>query len=283
MAFITAYLGFVGLLLVVLVLLLTEYRAEVKPASALVYNNQWTGATNALLPGTHFLVPGVHKRLEEVTLRNEAKNPSNVMLFTGDGIELEVDYIIRRQQVWDPGVGTFNADGGWQPIPLEQLRGAQRGMIARRAVMAATAINYRERDDKIQTRIVAALQAELDKKRYNQLFMGADLATGEAGLRNDAERRDIEQKVNDILRQDICTTEWGFVIQMDLEDYDLPERLRKAREQKVSAQMEGTALKEKLDALGAGNDPELKKWLVIGEVVGDALGRTFGGKGKKDK
>src|SRR3989344_5435998 len=85
MAFITAYLGFGGLLPVLFVLLFTEYRAEVKPASALVYNNQWTGATNALLPGTHFLVPGVHKRLEEVTIRNEAKNPSNVMLFTGDG------------------------------------------------------------------------------------------------------------------------------------------------------------------------------------------------------
>src|SRR3989338_10932173 len=137
MAFITAYLGFVGLLLVVLVLLLTEYRAEVKPASALVYNNQWTGATNALLPGTHFLVPGVHRRLEEVTLRNEARNPSNVMLFTGDGIELEVDYIIRRQQIGYPSTD-----------PVLRARFARDPRLLReRAVMAATAIDYKNRND----------------------------------------------------------------------------------------------------------------------------------------
>ena len=230
---------------------------EVRPATVVVYNNQWTGKTGAFLPGTHFMVPGVHKRLEEITLRNEAKNPSNVMLYTGDGIELEIDYIIRRQQIGSP--------------------------TAECAIQAATAINYKERDDKIQTRIVALLQQELEKIRFNDLFLGADLAAGDAGTKNNQLKQDIEAEVNKFLARDIVTTEWGFVIQIDLEDYNLPEQLRKAREQKVSATMEGAALKEKLQALGAADDPELKKWLLLADAGADALGRAIASlsKGKK--
>ena len=259
------FFGVVGLLLLALTLLLTDYRVEVKPATAMVYNNQWTGRPGAFLPGTHIMIPFVERRLEEVTLRNEARNPSNVMLFTGDGIELEVDYIIRRQQIGYPSTD-----------PVLRARFARDPRLLReRAVMAATAIDYKNRNDLIQTRIVAALQQELERHTYNELFPGADITKGEAGKLDERRKNEIEEAVNRELARDPVTQEWGFAIEMDLEDYDLPDRLRRARERKVSAQMEGTALREK--AAAAGINPTVF-------VVADALSDIFRtAKDTKDK
>ena len=264
-------LGMVGMILMILVLLLTEYRVEVKPATAMVYNNRWTGCANTFLPGTHFMVPGIHQRLEEVTLRNEARNPSNVMLFTGDGIEMEVDYIIRRQQIGYPSTDpVLRARFAWDPRLLRE-----------RAVMAATAIDYKSRNDLIQTRIVAALQMALEARAFEELFPGSNLGAGVVGKIDKYKKDELEAEVNAELARDPVTQEWGFAIEVDIEDYDLPEKLRKVRETRVSAEMEGAALKSKMDALGVA-DPETKRWLLIADAASDAIGRAFGGK-KTDK
>ncbi|MBU0999074.1 SPFH domain-containing protein [Patescibacteria group bacterium] len=245
-------------LIAVLVLLVTQSRTEVKPATALVYNNMWTGQPDVVFPGTGFIVPGIHRILErEVSLKNEAENPSNVNLITGDGIELEVDYIVRRLQVGCPNPEKTT---NWEDLK-------------KCVIKAVTIINYSGRRDKILTRIVARLQEALQRRTVNELFSEIDVKTGKRGKVNKEVMQTIETEVNTKLRDDIVTTEWGFWVEIDLEDYNLPIVIRKAREQRSSAEIAGSALKEK--ATAAGVKPE---WLIVGEALSSIFGnRKKGG------
>lgn len=239
----------------IVALVATEARMEVKPASALVYSNIWTGEVGAILAGTGFIVPGFHKILEkEVSLRNEAENPSNVKLITRDGIELEVDYIVRRLQV---GYPDMDRHGPPNPILLKEA-----------VVKAVKGVNYKNRRDLILTRIVAHLQHAFGERTYPELFSGGDLKTGKVGEVNKGTMKAIEEAVNASLVTDIVTKDWGFWVEMDLEDYNLPATLREAREASSSAEMAGKALHDKAKA--AGIDP---RWLVIGDALADIFGR----------
>ncbi|OGI57629.1 hypothetical protein A2906_00135 [Candidatus Nomurabacteria bacterium RIFCSPLOWO2_01_FULL_37_25] len=245
----------------ILVLLIMESRTEVKPATALVYNNMWTGRTDVVLPGTGFIIPGIHRVLEkEVSLKNEAENPSNVTLITGDGIELEVDYIVRRLQVGYPKMPGLNDPN----LDLGRLKNC--------IIQVTTVINYAKRRDAVLTRIVAKLQESLEKRTLNELFPDADLKTGTTGKVDKQVMHLIEEEVNNALREDLVTKEWGFWTEIDLEDYNLPAVIRKAREQRSSAEISGKALAEK--ATAAGVKPE---WLIVGEAFSDFFGRKKGG------
>jgi len=252
MEWLLVFVVFVLSLISILVLLVMESRREVKPATALVYNNMWTGKTYCMLPGTGFLIPGIHRILErEVSLQNEAQNPSNVTLITGDGIELEVDYIVRRLMV------------GYPKMPSLSDK-EHRVLLGEAVVKAVTAIKYAERRDAILTRIVAQLQAALTQYRLDQLFPGTNLGQGQVGKVNKELMTHIEEMVNEALRGDLVTLEWGFWVEMDLEDYNLPDTIRKAREQRSSAEMAGKAIADK--AAAAGVDA---KWLVVADAIGD--------------
>ncbi len=263
--FLAITLGAIALL----ILLVTTSRTEVKPGCALVYNNIWTGNPRCVLPGTDFIIPGVHRVLEkEVSLKNEAQNPSNVPLITGDGIELEVDYIVRRMQVGFPGMPEF-----------KKLSQVDREKLKSCAVLAVTEINYGDHRDKVLTRMVAHLQSFMEKRTYNELFEDADLEKGEPGKVNAQAKDDIETSVNEALKGDIATLQWGFWNEIDLEDYNLPETLRRAREQKASAKMRGQALKEKLTSAGLQNE-EATAWagkIAFGEAIGEAIGNALHG------
>ncbi|MFA6353905.1 MAG: SPFH domain-containing protein [Candidatus Paceibacterota bacterium] len=262
MLWILIFIAFVLILVSVLLLLVTQSRTEVKPATALVYNNMWTGETEVVLPGTEFIVPGIHRILEkEVSLKNEAENPSNVNLITGDGIELEVDYIMRRLQV------------GYLDMPsvpdIKLLKGA--------IVKAATKINYANRRDLVLTRVVAHLQEALEHKTLNDLFPEADLTNGKSGKVDKEVMEEMEKEINIKLGNDIVTTEWGFWVQIDLEDYNLPAVIRKAREQHSSAEIAGEALKRKAAAAGVKNPV----WFIIADAITSIFGDRKEKGGKK--
>ena len=253
-------LALILMMVAVALLLLTEYRMEVKVATALVYNNIWTGRTGCFLPGTNFLIPGIHKVLEkEVSLKNEAENPSNVSLFTADGIEIEVDYIVRRLQV------------GWPDMPkYEAMSTETREHLGECAIWATTRIKYGERRDKILTRVVARLQEALESRTLNQIFLEADLKTGESKC-NLIEMVKIEDETNKALLKDIVTTEWGFWVEIDLEDYNLPAIIRRAREKGSSAEIAGRAIKTKLEHAGV---PENARglWAGIATIAETLIG-----------
>lgn len=286
---------FVMMLLFVVVILIVGFwlymsahpeaaRKEVKPATALVYNDQWSGENLCELPGTVLLDPGRHRVIETVSLRNEAQNPSNVKLFTADGVEIEVDYILRRLQVGYPDMPER-----WQDVDKDRL--------CRCAINAVTKIEYAKREDKIKTRVVACLQAALEKRTLNELF--SDVKKDEAGAVtqvtvNTEAKEHLETEVNRSIREDIVTgvnedgTEeegWGFWVVMDLEDYNLPVVIRAARERKSAARMAGEALKDELTAAGV-TDPQKRAELVgnikTAEAFATALGAVFGGRGRSD-
>lgn len=242
-----------------LIILVTVSRTEVKPATALVYNNIWNGKTFCVLPGTEFIIPGIHRVLErEVSLRNEAENPDNVELITGDGIELEVDYIVRRLRVGYPGMPANIDDAN--PDKLKEA-----------VIKAVTAISYSERRDKVLTRIVARMQEEVKSRTYAELFQDADIENGKVGKVNKVLMKSLEEEVNILLSTDIVSVGWGYWVEMDLEDYNLPARLRQAREASASADMAGKAIADK--ATAAGVDP---RWIIAGETLGNIFGK--GGK-----
>ncbi len=255
------YLALMLSAIAVLVLLVTEYRTEIRPAIAMVYNNIWTGKTHCALPGTKIIIPGIHRVLRrEVSLRNEAENPANVNLITGDGIELEVDYILRRFQVGYPEMPGLEDPA----LDEDKLEGA--------VIKAVTAIEYEKRRDKVLTRVVAELQESLEKRTLNELFPGTDLKTETTGTIDKNLMEEMEDEVNAALSCDIVTKEWGFWIEMDLEDYNLPIIIRKAREKSSSAEISGRALANKAKA--AGIQPE---WLVLAETVSSLLQGQKGG------
>lgn len=247
--------------------LMIETRMEVKPATVFVYNNMWTGKAGCFLPGTDFLIPGIHRELEkEVSLRNEAQNPDNVGLFTADGIELEVDYIVRKMRVGYPGMPDPEKISDSSPEPV-------RKKVKEAAVKAVTAIEYSKRRDAILTRIVALLQAEVANRSVNDLFYNVDLKKGEAKVNKEV-MKEIEDAVNEDLIKDQVTTEWGFWVEMDLEDYNLPEVIRRAREQYSSAKIAGQAIADKVEASKV--NPNI---LVIADAIASlARGKKEGGK-----
>lgn len=253
------FLVFVLALISILILLITQYRIEVKPATALVYNNQWTGKTSCVLPGTDILVPGIHKVLEkEVSLRNEAQDPSKVAVITADGIEIEVDFIIRRLQV------------GYPKMPPE-FKDQDKKLLKKAVVKAVVAIDYKDHVNKILSRILAQLKESVGKHAYNSLFVDSDLEKGEPGKFDENKKDVIKKEVNEELLKDVATIEWGFWVEMDLENISLPEGPRKTREQSASAKMAGQAIADKSKA--AGISPSVL-------VIADALSGLFKGGGK---
>lgn len=243
------YILLVIALTAILTVLILQYRIEVRPATAFVYNNIWTGKTKCALAGTVVIVPGIHKALEsEVSLKNEAENPDNVTLITGDGIELEVDYIIRRLQVGYPDMGD-NPD---------------KNLLKEAAIKAVTAIEYAKRRDKILTRVVATYQAALEKRSVNDLFPDYDPTkpSGDVCKIDHLEMTRIEEEVNGVLKEDMVTKEWGFWVETDFEDCNLPEVVRKAREEGSSAKIAGKAIRDKADE--AGVSPTV---LVIADAI----------------
>lgn len=251
------------IVIAILMLLLVGYKVEVPPATALVYNNIWTGKPDCVLPGTETLTPGLDRILEkEVSLRNEAQDPKKVEFTTKDGIPIEVDFLIKRQQVGFPGM----------PNRLEDFDKTQKKLLKEAAIKAVTKITYKDRESVILSRHIAVLKETLGQHTYNELFQDANLAEGDSGKLNKIFMKKIEKEVNEELLKDEATTEWGFWNELDLENINLPEILRKSREQSASANMAGKAIADKANA--AGVDPTV---MVIADALFGFLGSNRGG------
>ena len=259
--FIMLFIAGVLVILAIIAQLLLNARIEVRPATALVYNDIWSGDTDVVFAGTEFIIPGIHRVLEkEVSLRNEAENPSNVNLVTAEGVDLEVDYIVRHLQVGYPGMPSLTD-------PRMDYRRLKLCVI-----QSVTEIDYAKRRDKILTRIVAKLQESVDKRTVNELFPGTDLKTGIVGKLDKGVMEKIEDEVNEALLLDQVTKTWGFWVEIDLEDYNLPTIIAKAREQQSAAEIGGKAIQDKAKA--AGVEPI---WVLLTDALSNLLGPKSGG------
>ena len=230
--------GLLGAALIVL--LLKGGMVEIDPTSSVVVKNIWTGVPRALLPGMHFIIPGWEERLEDVTLKNETSDPQALKVLTADPAELEVDYVIFTFKIpFDPK--------GQTSTFIETMNAV---------VKAATQIDYKKRQELVISRIKAEMQSVFGEKRLDEIY-GPDSKIDKKALEV------IEVEVNEILKEKI-QDEWGFYVEVQIENANLPEKIQRAIEKAIVAEREGKAIAEK--AKGAGVSP----WLIaIGEMISD--------------
>ncbi len=245
-------LVFGALISAVLVLLYKEGLIEVSPKRAVVYKNIWTGKPEALLAGMHQIIPGIHKKLLEVTLENEPSDPEVVKVITADGIQISVDVVIYTQQV-----GVEN----------EEVKGEEKEEVLKVAIVkAATVIDYKNRRSLIWDRIKAHLQYVIAGIQMDDIFS--------KNKTNQKIIDEAESYINDQLKQKVGE-EWGIQVEARVEGMKPPEKLLEVAEEVATAEKEGIKIKQKADA--AHVDPRL---VMIGDIAYDiarAFGSFFGG------
>jgi len=220
----------------VAILFFKEGLIEVSTMRAVVCRNLWDGIPFALDKGMHQIIPGVHKKIKEVTLENEPSDPQRCDVITGDGVSIGVDYIIYTQKVVDP-------------------------------VKAATEINYDKRRDLVINRIKAYFQDQMTKSSTE------DFVTKE-GLKTKIKQDfldELEKAINKSLFDDV-EGQWGIKIEIQVQNIDLPEKLKEVVEEAATAEKEGERIRVK--ALKAGVPP----WLMaVGDIVYDIFRAKKGG------
>lgn len=233
-----------GLFITALIIVLfKEGLIEISPKRAVVYKNLWTGEAHALLPGTHLIIPGIHKRLPlEITLENEPSDPQIVKSFTNDGAEIGVDFVVFTQKI---------------------VEDKDETAVKNAIVKAATAIDYKNRNTLILSRIKAFIQDMAITLSLEDIVKDGKL---------DAKKlKEIEDHINDSLLKSV-KEEWGFDVDVQIENIQLPEKAKEVVEEAATAEKEGARIKTKADK--AGVDP---RWIVAGDMVYDAIRALKGG------
>jgi len=206
-----------------------EGLVEVSPARAWVVRNIWTSKARALLE-TDFIIPGWEKKLREVTLENEPRDPPIMKALTKDGTEVGVDLVFSTQKI---DVGGDN----------EESRLA--------VVRAATEINYDKRNEAIDNRIKIYLQDALVCCALEDIVEGNEENSG--GKR--ATIQHIEETLKGKL--DEIKNEWGFGLAIGVRNLELPEKAKEVAEESATAEQEGRRIKTKADAAG------VEPWMVV--------------------
>ncbi len=197
----------------VVTLILQEGRVEIDPMQAVVVKNIWTGEASALTQGMHFIIPGISKRLVDVTLKNEPSDPPPAHVSTADGTELGVDYVIYTQQVQNDPAAIVNA---------------------------ATKIDYAKRNEFIKARIEADLESAFIAHNFADIWKDA---------LNKTTLQQIQEGVNDELERQ-TTTQWGINVEIRIQDIDFPSKFQEAAADEATAEKEGSAIKKKAEAAG---------------------------------
>lgn len=217
-----------------------EGMIEVKPNRAIVVNNIWTGSSASFFQGTKFLIPGIQKKLKDVTLENEPSNPDITKAVTADGTEIGVNYVITVQCVSDP-------------------------------VLAVTRINYDKRVELINVRLRALFQDELSGLKMEDLLF-SDSAT--EVLSKDKMKK-IEKDVNEAyatLEADKGKS-WGIQVEIQLVNLLLPTKLAEVAEEAATAKKEGERIATKAKAAG------VPPWLMAaGDILYDLTREKSGRK-----
>jgi len=208
-----------------------EGMVEVKPNREVVVNNIWTGLSVPFSQGTWFLIPGIKKKLKDVTLENEPSNPDITKAVTADGTEIGVDYVITVQCVV-------------------------------KSVLAVTRINYDKRVELINVRLRALFQDELSGLKMEDLLF-SDSAT-EVLSKN--KMKEIEKNVNDAyaaLEADEKKS-WGIKVEVQLVNLLLPTKLAEVAEEAATAKKEGERIATKAKAAGVA------PWVMaVGDILYD--------------
>jgi hypothetical protein len=208
-----------------------EGMIEVKPNKAVVISNIWSGSTKTLEQGNRIIIPGVQKKLKDVTLENEPSNPDIIKMVTADGTELGVDYVITEQRVVDPG-------------------------------LAVTRINYDKRSELINVRLRALFQDELSGLRMEELLFSND----NSKVLSKEKMKAIEDNVNRAYAaiEADPNKRWVIKVEIQLVNLQLPEKLAEVAEEAATAKKEGQRINVKAKAAGVA------PWMmVLGDIIYD--------------
>jgi len=199
-----------GMLLVaIIIIFFKEGLIDVKPKRAVVVRNIWTSEAMAFMK-TGYMIPGIHKKLMEITLENEPSSSPTINVLTQDGAEIGIKLVITTQQV----------------IPHPDS-----------VIKAATEINYEKRTEAILNRIKVYLQHALICCTLESIVKG------EQGV-FESTRNYLKTKLPDL------SAEWGFKVEASICNIELPEKAKAATERYATARQEGRAAKAKADAAG---------------------------------
>jgi regulator of protease activity HflC (stomatin/prohibitin superfamily) len=198
----------------IVILFFKEGQVEVGPNRSIVYKNLWTGEAKALGKGLWILIPGVYKKIVEVTLENETSDPQKCTVITGDGVSIDLDYVIYTQKVVEP-------------------------------VKVATEINYEKRRDLILNRIKAYIQDQTTKYSTEDIVIKEGLKTK---IKKDL-LDEIERAVNQSLTSEV-ESPWGIKTEIQIQSMDLPEKLKEVVEEAATAEKEGERIRVKAEKAG---------------------------------
>lgn len=262
------------------VLLVKEGLTEVGPMRAQVYKNTWTGRARALLPGTSFIIPGIEKRLTEITFADEPSSQNPTKVITADGVEVTIDYVIFHQKV-----GGKVEEGTKKLVDTDNV--SNEDDLSESAVKVATKIDYNQRTSLVVNRVKAYIQNEFSQARTEHIY--GTRATEEAPTTPatpatpttpvpTVSKEFIEEKetaINALLQRE--REEWGLLVVIEIENIRLPEKLAEVAEEVATATKEGKKIKDKAEAAGVPTE-----WVLVGDIVTDAL-RALTGTGKGGK
>lgn len=198
----------------VAVLIFQEGKVEVDPKKSVVYKNVITGNPFAYFAGLHFFIPGLHKRLADVTLQNEPSDPPLTRVITGDAVNVDVDYVIFTQLVINP-------------------------------VLAATKIDFVKRRELIIARIEAFMQNHFLDASMEDIFTAVD----SKAVVNKSFVKGIENLINTDLERDV-EAEWGICVKAEIENVIPPQKVAEVAEESATAEKEGKRIKTKAEAAG---------------------------------
>ncbi len=227
------------------IIIFKEGLTEVSPKRAIVVRSIWLSTARALMK-TGLIIPGVEKKLVEVTLENEPSDPPIMKALTKDGVEIGADLVIHTQRVVN------DKDS---------------------VVKAATVIDYGKRTQAILQRIKIYVQDILVGCASNgNSIEGCTLESLIDGETKKEIIKRLEDYVNGKLLSEV-KEEWGIEVIIGVRNLELPEKVKEVAEEAATAELEGTRIAEKAKA--AGVDPTT---VFIGDTIYDAVRALKGGK-----
>ncbi|PJA41708.1 hypothetical protein CO177_00940 [Candidatus Wolfebacteria bacterium CG_4_9_14_3_um_filter_37_9] len=198
----------------IVTLFFKEGLIEVAPMRAVVCKNLWDGIPFALNKGMHQIIPGVHKKIREVTLENEPSDPQKCDVITGDGVGIGIDYVIYTQKVVNP-------------------------------VKVVTEIDYEKRRGLITDRIKAYFQDQATKYSTEDFIAKEGL---KIKIKKDL-LNDVENDVNQSL-VDGVENQWGIRVEIQVQNIKLPQKLEEVVEEAATAEKEGERIRVKAEKAG---------------------------------
>jgi hypothetical protein len=155
-------------------------RFTVKPNNIerVVVQNAATGRLKVLGPGTHFLGPG-WKELTKIMLNREPVSVSDEEVRSADGNRLEVEYRFDMiaGRPFHPVTGQIGLYDPGPPPTFTPISADDRSAVRdREVILAVTAINFEQREQRIREVVRAALEQEVGLYSADLLTVPQEIA-----------------------------------------------------------------------------------------------------------